>query len=206
MSRLPRWWLWAAVLVPAVLTVAGLTVLGGGIERSVGDSVRAVLPGAKVVVNGRDVTISGVPAELLPAARKAVEDLPAAGSVSTVEPNYAPMRIVFRGGEVIVTGNTERPAWRDHFLRAIGRQAPGRQVVDQVRTAPNTDFPITTSAAATTVAVIARQSVDLTVAVERGKVTVAGVVPDDGRRSEIVDTLRRLFGADTLIDQTRTKE
>lgn len=205
MSRFPRWWFWAAVLVPAVVTAAGLVVQGGSIEREVEASARAAYPAARIVVNGREATISGVPVELLPEARQKVEDATGVGGVSTIEPNLAPMRILFQANEITVVGSTEQQAWRERFVGAIGAEANGRAVVDQTRTVPNTDFPITTTAAAAVVSLITQQPEDMTVVVDAGKVTVSGVLHQN-HRAAIVALMRRLFGAPTVIDQTRTKE
>jgi kynureninase len=207
MPRFSRWWFCAAVVVPAAITATGLTVQCGGIERTVGTAVRAMVPAAEVVVDGRDVRISGLPAEQLARALRDAGGVPGVREVSALRPEFAPMRITFQGSEIVVTGATGKQAWRDRFIGVLRRQAPSRShLVDQTQTVPGTDFPITTTAAAAVIAVIARQPADMTVSVDSGLMTVSGVVPDAGRHTAIVSVLHRLFGADKVIDQTRTKE
>ncbi len=125
---------------------------------------------------------------------------------STKDPELGPMRMIFAAGQVTVTGVTGQAAWRDGFLTAIGEQSHGRRIVDETKTVAGTDFPITTEAARAVVSVITQQPEDMTVAVEPGRVMVAGVVPDNARRMAVVTVLRRLFGADTVVDKTKTKE
>jgi hypothetical protein len=206
MPRFPRWWFWAAVLVPAVITAIGLAIQASGIERSIAANVSAVLPDVTVVVHGRDVTIGGIQAERLPAARAMAERAEGVREASTKDPELGPMRLLFHGNEVTVTGVTSNPQWRDGFLMAIGAQAHGRTIVNETKTVPGTDFPITTAAAEAVVALITQQPEDMTVSVEPGRVTVAGVVADNAKRTRIVTVLRRLFGDGTLVDKTKPKE
>jgi hypothetical protein len=206
MPRFPRWWFWAAVLVPAVITAIGLTIQASGIERSIAANVHTVLPDVAVVVHGRDVTIGGIQAERLPAARLVAEQAAGVREASTKDPELGPMRLLFHGGEITVTGVTSSQAWRDGFLMAIGAQAHGRTIVDETKTVAGTDFPITTQAAELVVALISQQPEDMTVSIEPGRVSVAGVVRDNVKRTRIVAALRRIFGAGTLVDKTKTKE
>lgn len=206
MSRFPRWWFLAAALVPAAVTAIGLTIQTSGIERDITAGVQSVVPGAAVEVHGRDVTVGGLPMERLPEARLAAEHAPGVRTVATSDPALRPMRLVFHGNQVEVSGASGKDEWRREFVDRLKPQAHGRTVVDQTKTVPGTDFPITTTAAEAVVAVVTQQPSDLTVAVEAGQVTVTGVVKDPAIRSAIVTVLRRFLGATTVIDQTRTKE
>jgi hypothetical protein len=203
MSRFPRWWFWAAVVVPAVVTVVGLIVQAGSIERDVEAAARKALPGAELVVDGRDVTVSGIPVEQIAATERRVGAVAGVREVSIVDPSLAPMTLVFRAGEVVVTGTTAQEAWREQFVERLTEHTHGRVLVDETRTERGTDFPITTKAAETVVALIAQQPEDMTVVVEARKVTVSGVVPDENRRKAIVALMKRLFGDSTVVDKTR---
>jgi hypothetical protein len=203
MSRFPRWWFWAALVVPAVVTVVGLTVQAGSIERDVEAGARKALPGAQLVVNGRDVTVSGIPVEQIAATERQAEAVAGVREVSVVDPELAPMTLVFRTGEIVVSGTTEQEAWRAQFVEELTEHTHGRVLVDETRTERGTDFPITTKAAETVVALIAQQPEDMTVVVEARKVTVSGVVPDENRRKAIVALMKRLFGDGTVVDKTR---
>jgi hypothetical protein len=206
MPRFPRWWFWAAVFVPAVITAIGLTIQTSGIQRDIADSVRAAVPSATVQVYGRDVTIGGLPVERLSEAQAVAEKAPGVRQVATLLPALRPMKLVVHGTEVVITGATGKDEWRQRFVGALKSQAHGRTIVDQTKTVADTDFPITTVAAEAVVAVITQQPSDMTIAVDEGQVVIAGVVPDGVRKTVIVTLLRRLFGAATVIDQTKTKE
>lgn len=203
MSRFPRWWFWAAVVVPAFVAAVGLVLQAGSIERHVEAEARKALPGAELVVDGRDVTVSGIPVEQIAATERQVEAATGVRSVSVVEPKLAPMTMVFRTGEVVVSGTTEQQAWREQFVHGLIEHTHGRALVDETRTERGTDFPITTKAAETVVALITQQPEDMTVTIEARKVTIAGVVPDDNRRKAIVALMKRLFGDSTVVDKTQ---
>ncbi|MET0236272.1 MAG: hypothetical protein ABW224_16620 [Kibdelosporangium sp.] len=202
MSRFPRWWFWAVVLVPALVTAVGLTVQAGGIERRVEAGARAALPGADLVVDGRDVTISGIPVEQMAATESSAEAVAGVRQVSIVDPVLAPLRLVFRAEEVVVTGATEQQAWRAQFVARLAANTHGRRLVDETTSERGTDFPITTEAAGSVVALITQQPEEMTVLVDAGQVTISGVVPDSNRRKAIVAVLKRLFGDTTVIDRT----
>ncbi|MBP2319901.1 ribosomal protein L6P/L9E [Kibdelosporangium banguiense] len=206
MSRFPRWWFWAAVLVPALITVVGLTLQAGSIERQVQAEAHKVLPGAELVVSGRDVVVSGIPVEQITATESRLEAATGVRSVSVVDPELTSMSMVFRTGEVVVTGTTEQQSWREQFIRKLTQHTHGRALVDETKTQRGTDFPIKTKAAEALVALITQQPEDMTVTIEARKVTIAGVVPDDNRRKAIVALMKRLFGDTTVVDQTKTKE
>jgi hypothetical protein len=206
MSRFPRWWFWAAVSVPALVTAVGLIAQAGSIERHVEAEARKALPGAELVVDGRDVTISGIPVERIAATERQAEAATGVRSVSVVDPELAPMTLVFRTGEVVVTGTTEQQAWREQFIAKLIEHTHGRALVDETKLERGTDFPITTKAAEAVVALLTQQPEDMTVTVEARKVTITGVVPDDNRRKAIVALMKRLFGDSTVMDKTKTKE
>jgi hypothetical protein len=203
MSRFPRWWFWAAVLVPAFVTAVGLFVQAGSIERHVEAEARKALPGGELVVDGREVTVSGVPVEQIAATEKQVEAATGVRSVSVVDPKLSPMTMLFRTGEVVVSGTTEQQAWREQFVHKLIQHTHGRAFVDETRTERGTDFPITTKAAETVVALLTQQPEEMTVTIEARKVTITGVVPDDHRRKAIVVLMKRLFGDSTVVDKTR---
>ncbi|SMD26131.1 BON domain-containing protein [Kibdelosporangium aridum] len=206
MPRFPRWWFWAAVVIPAVITAVGLVVQTPGIERTVEAEARKATTQGDLVVDGRDVTISGIPVEQAARVEHEVEAATGVRDVSVVDPELAPMRFSFIANEITVTGSTEQQAWRDQFVRAMSKQTHGRTLIDETKTQRGTDFPITTKAAEAVVALLSQQPETMTVDVKPGRVTVAGVIADEDRRKAIVAVFKRLFGDKTVIDQTKTKE
>jgi hypothetical protein len=205
MSRFPRWWFWAAVLVPAVVTAVGLTIQTSGIEKDVRESVEAAVPGAVVTAYGRDVTVAGLQIERMPEARMAAANARGVRDVVTLTPGLRPMKLTFHADQVVVTGASGKDEWRKGLVAALQQQAHGRTVVDRTRTVADTDFPLTTTAAEIVVAVLTQQSSDLTVDVDNGQVTVTGVVPDPDKRAVVISVLRRFLGA-ALVDHTKIKE
>lgn len=206
MPRFPRWWFWAAVVIPAVITAVGLVVQTPGIERTVEAEARKAATQGDLVVDGRDVTISGIPVEQAAKVEHEVEAATGVRDVSVVDPELALMRFSFVANEITVTGSTEQQAWRDQFVRAMSKQTHGRTLIDETKTQRGTDFPITTKAAEAVVALLSQQPETMTVDVKPGRVTVAGVIADEDRRKAIVAVFKRLFGDKTVIDQTKTKE
>ncbi|MCE7007207.1 hypothetical protein LWC34_30955 [Kibdelosporangium philippinense] len=206
MPRFPRWWFWAAVATPAAITAIGLIIQAPGISRAVSAEAQKAASQGTLVVDGRDVIISGIPVEQAAQVQRAVEAAPGVRAVSVVDPELVPMRMSFTPSTITVTGSTEQEAWRSQFVRALSRQTHGRKLVDETKTQRRTDFPMTTTAAETVVAVLSQQPEAMTVDVRPNKVVVAGTIPDDGRRKAIVALFKRLFGEKTVVDQTKTKE
>jgi len=205
MSRFPRWWFWAAVLVPAVVTAVGLTIQASGIEKDVRENVEAAVPGAVVTAYGRDVTVAGLQIERMPEARMAAANARGVRDVATVGPVVRPMKLTFHADQVVVEGASGKDEWRRGLVAALQQQAHGRTVVDRTRTVADTDFPLTTTAAESVVTVLTQQPSDMTVDVDNGQVTVTGVVADPGKQAVVIGVLRRFLGA-ALVDHTKTKE
>ncbi|RSM80425.1 hypothetical protein DMH04_30310 [Kibdelosporangium aridum] len=152
------------------------------------------------------MTISGIPVEQAAKVEREVEAATGVRDVSIVDPELVPMRISFTPNDITVTGSTEQQAWREQFLQALINQAHGRALIDETKTQRGTDFPMTTKAAETVVAVLSQQPEPMTVDVRPNRVVVAGTIPDEGRRTAIVALFKRLFGEKTVVDQTTTKE
>lgn len=206
MSRFPRWWFWAAFATPAAITALGLALQAAGIERAVEAEARKAAGQGEVVVDGRDVTISGIPVEQVAKVGREVEAAPGVREVSIVVPDLPQVRFEFTPNDITITGSTEQESRRQEFVRALTKRAHGRKLVDGTKTLDGTDFPITGKAAAVVVAVLSQQPEETTVTVVPGKVTVAGTIPDDNRRKAIIAAFKRLFGDKTVADQTKTKE
>jgi hypothetical protein len=205
MSRFPRWWFWAAVLVPAAVTAVGLTIQAPGIEKDVRRNVEAVVPEAVVTAYGRDVTLAGLQVERMPEARLAAAKAEGVRDVATVEPVMRPMKLTFQADQVVVEGASGKDGWRQGLIAALQQQAHGRTVVDRTRTVADTDFPMTTTATETVVNVLTQVEADLTVDAGGNRVVVTGVVPDAGKWAVAVSVLRRFLGA-AFVDHTKTKE
>nr|QEO73996.1 hypothetical protein [uncultured bacterium] len=207
MSRFPRWWFWAAFAAPAAITAMGLAFQAAAIEDAVEAEARKAAAGqGELVVDGRDVTVSGIPVELAGKVATAVDAAPGVRQVSIVEPRLPPIRMRFTAGDVTVTGSTEQEAWRRQFVEALTRHTNGRKFVDETKAVKGTDFPITTKAAEVVVALLSRQPEETTVTVAPDKLTITGTIPDDNRRNAIITAFKRLFGNKAVVDQTKTKE
>jgi osmotically-inducible protein OsmY len=196
----------SALAVPAVLAVVGVAVQGGDIERQIAAESRTALAGTgDVVVSGRDVTIVGEPFEKIPAARGAVQALPGVRTVSAREPALGPLTIAVDDRQVVVTGTTQREAWRKQYLQVIGEYTHGRPLVDHTSTSPGTDFAMTTTAVAALVSVLTQEpGADVTVSVIDGRVVLDGVLPDAARKANTAKLLSRLYGNGVVVDKTRS--
>lgn len=201
-----RYWLTAAVAVPAVLAVVGIAVQGNDIERQISaESTKALSGAGDVVVSGRDVTLVGVPYERIPDAKKAVQALPGVRAVSARDPALGPLMISVDDKQVVIAGTTQQDAWRKQFLHVIGEYAHGRALVDHTSTSPGTDFAMTTTAAAALVSVLTLEpGSDVKVSVVDGQVVLDGVLPDAARKANTIALLERLFGKGVVVDKTRS--
>ena len=201
-----RYWLTSAVAVPAVLALVGIVVQAGDIERQItGESSKALAGTGDVVVAGRDVTLVGVPYERIPAAKEAVQALPGVRTVSAREPVLRPLTISVDDSQVVVTGTTQREAWRKQYLQVIGEYTHGRALVDHTTTSPDTDFAMTTTAVAALVSVLTQSSgTDVQVSVVDGRVVLDGVQPDAARKANTAKLLGRLYGNGVVVDKTRS--
>jgi osmotically-inducible protein OsmY len=201
-----RYWLTSAVAVPAVLALVGIAVQGGDIERQISaESSKALNGSGDVVVSGRDVTLVGVPFERIPAAKEVVQALPGVRTVSAREPALAPLTIAVDDSQVVVTGTTQRDAWRKQYLQVIGEYTHGRTLVDHTKTSPDTDFAMTTTAVAALVSVLTQApGTDVKVSVVDGRVVLDGVQPDAARKASTAKLLGRLYGNGVVVDKTRS--
>ncbi|ALG07346.1 hypothetical protein AOZ06_10790 [Kibdelosporangium phytohabitans] len=190
--------------MPAAITVAGLAIQAGGIERAVAAAVRQSVPAGDITVDGRDVTIRGVPAEQVAAVKRDAEAAQGVRVVSVVDPRMPPMRITGTPAGVTVTGSTHQQAWRERFVRALSARTHGRKLVDQTTTVTGTDFPLTTSAAEVVVSLLSQLPDTVSVDVAANKVIVTGSIPDDNRRRSVVGLFKRLFGESVVTDKTTT--
>ncbi|MFC0431153.1 hypothetical protein [Kutzneria buriramensis] len=201
-----RYWLTSAVAVPAALALVGIAVQGGDIERQISaESSKALNGVGDVVVSGRDVTLVGVPFERIPAAKEVVQALPGVRTVSAREPALAPLTIAVDDSQVVVTGTTQRDAWRKQYLQVIGEYTHGRTLVDHTTTSPDTDFAMTTTAVAALVSVLTQApGTDVKVSVVDGRVVLDGVQPDAARKASTAKLLGRLYGSGVVVDKTRS--
>ncbi|CAM3626176.1 hypothetical protein KIPE111705_17675 [Kibdelosporangium persicum] len=206
MPRFPRWWFLAAFATPAAVTAIGLALQVAGIERAVEAAARKAAGQGEVVVDGRDVTVSGVPVEQTAKVATAVDAASGVRQVSIVEPRLPPIRLKFTPAGITVTGSTEQEAWRRQFVQALTRHLNGRKLVDETKAVKGTDFPITTKAAEVVVALLSRQPEETAVTVTPDKLTLTGTIPDEKRRTAIITAFKRLFGDKAVVDQTKTKE
>jgi hypothetical protein len=205
-----KYWLTAAVVVPALVALVGIAVRGGAIEQRITDEADGSLASAgdsaaSVVIDGRDVTLVGVPYERIPDAVKAVRALPGVNKVSAREPALGPLTIDVDDQQVVVSGTTQEESWRRQFVHVIGEYVRGRTLVDHTSTSPGTDFAMTTTAAAALVSVLTiAPGARVDVSVNDGQVVLDGVQPDASRKANTTKVLGQLFGSGVVVDKTRS--
>lgn len=190
------------------MALIGVAAQGNDIQRRIQDGTRDSLAGlgesaATFVVDGRDVTLSGVPQERIADTVRAVGAVHGIGAVAAQEPALSPLRIDVDDKQVVVSGATQQESWRQRFVLSIGNYAHGRTVVDHTTTSPGVDFAMTTTGAVALVSVLtAQQGTRLSVSVVDGRVVVDGVLPDDNSKATTTKMLRQLFGTGVVVDKT----
>ncbi|HVH23229.1 MAG TPA: OmpA family protein [Pseudonocardia sp.] len=149
----------AGLVVPTVL--AGLTQvwprpqIEAQLMQTGGAALTAAgFPGAGLIVDGRDATISGIDPAEGQRAVQAVEAVPgvriatvaddAAGGPAagpTPAPAPAPFGIARRGEDLVLSGVVGSPEERTRLLAAANLRAAGRTVVDELTVTPGAALP-----------------------------------------------------------------
>lgn len=198
----------AAIVVPTVL--AGLTLLWprpqieGELSRTAGEALTAAgFTDAGLVVDGRDVTISGVPdgdrtraIDTVQAATGVrVARFPDAGSGSGGGGTGAgtgagavqaqPFGIARRGDDLVLTGIVGSEQERSTLVAAATAQAGGRAVIDELAVTPGAPLPAGVDAASVgaAAAAVAAGGDDLAVSISEAGALLTGTVPDEAART-----------------------
>ncbi|MBP2472024.1 peptidoglycan-binding protein ArfA [Crossiella equi] len=194
----PQWIGWAitAVTVPALLAGLGVAVAGERIEGQLTAGARNALagaghPDAQVRTAGRDISLSGVPAERMAALTALVATVPGVDSVTATDLAPTPVVLRVRDGEIAIAGSGHSGLHTQRLLRAVTERCPGHRVADLTLLSPGTGpvLPADRIARIAGAAAEARGA-DLTVAVRSDGITVHGVVADADQRAILVERLR----------------
>lgn len=203
----------AALIVPTVL--AGLTLLWprpqieGELTRTAGQALTAAgFTGAGLAVDGRDVTINGLPdgdrqraidavtavagvrVARFPDAGSGGGPAPAPAQSPAPEPGVGaveaqPFGIARRGEDVVLTGVVGTEAERAAFVAAATAQAGGRTVVDELTVTAGAPLPVGVDDASvgTAAGVLAAGAGDLAVSIAPNGVTLTGTVADEAAKA-----------------------
>ena len=193
----------AAIVVPTVL--AGLTQLWprpqieDHLVQAGGAALAAAgFPGAGLLVDGRDATISGIdPAESQRAVDAVqavtgirvatVTDAGGAGAPTVVPaPAPAPFGISRRGEDVVLSGVVGSPEERARLLEAANLRAGGRVVVDQLTVTPGAALPTgvsPTSVEAAAAALAGSVGPDAAISIGENGISLTGSVADEAGRN-----------------------
>lgn len=223
----------AAVIVPTAL--AGLTFLWprpqieDHLTRAGGKALAAAgFTGAAVDLEGRDATISGVPAsadrqraidsvEAVTGVR--VAEFPDAGSdggtgggsdgASTAPaapapaPTASPFGIARRGEDVVLTGVVGSGDERATLLAAATAQAGGRRVVDELTVTGGAPLPtgVVADSVGAAAAAAAGAGGDLAATLSGGGASLTGTVADDAARATTLRAFQGALPGVTVTDQ-----
>ncbi|MBB5906100.1 OmpA family protein [Actinoalloteichus hymeniacidonis] len=149
-GRTQSWrWLAMLVLVPAVLSTAGMIWPGAAIEETLTRRSEEILTESRisftgVEVRGRDVRLSGIPAGRRSEAKAKLEEVPGVRTVNTVTTDDSAggtMSVIPRGRQLAVFGLVPDEATKDRLLGEIRARRDGREVVDAVLIARGAVLP-----------------------------------------------------------------
>lgn len=212
-SRRPGWLPLAAAAVLAPTVLAGLTQLWPRpqiqqqLTTAGGQALAAAgFPGAGLVLDGRDATISGVdPAE----ARRAVEvvqavpgvriatapdtgELPGGPPEAVPAPppgpgtEAEPFGVARRGEQIVLSGVVGSDDERNRLQQAATASAGGRTVVDELRVTAGSTLPTgvnPTSVQAAAAALAGAVGGDTAISIADGGVSLTGTVADEAART-----------------------
>ncbi|ASO22821.1 outer membrane protein OmpA-like peptidoglycan-associated protein [Actinoalloteichus hoggarensis] len=148
-GRTQNWrWLAMLVLVPAVLSTAGMVWPGAAIEETLTRRSEEALTEARITwsgleVRGRDVRVSGVPSGRRAEARERIEAVTGVRAVSALADGSAGggLSIIPRGRQLAVSGIAPDEQSARLLLDAIRERRDGREVVDAVLVAEGATLP-----------------------------------------------------------------
>ena len=193
----------AGLVVPTVL--AGLTQvwprpqIEAQLMQDGGASLAAAgFPGAGLILDGRDATISGIDPAESQRAVQAVEAVPGV-RIATVSddtaggpaagpapaPAPAPFGIARRGEDIVLSGVVGSPEERTRLLEAANMRAAGRTVVDELTVTPGAALPTgvsPTSVEAAAAALDGEVGPDATINIGENGILLTGSVADEGSK------------------------
>ncbi|APU17657.1 MULTISPECIES: OmpA family protein [Actinoalloteichus] len=148
-GRTQNWrWLAMLVLVPAVLSTAGMVWPGAAIEETLTRRSEEALTEARISwtgleVRGRDVRVSGVPSGRRAEAREKIEEVAGVRAVSAVADGAAGggLSVIPRGRQLAVSGIAPDEQAARRLLDEIRDRRDGREVVDAVLVVDGSALP-----------------------------------------------------------------
>lgn len=210
----------AAIVVPTAL--AGFTLLWPRpqIENELTSAGTAALaaagfPTAGLTLNGRDATISGVPAADGPRAAAAVqavtgmrvavapEAAPTAGGGVAPAAQASPFGIARSGNDIVLTGEVGSEDQRARLVAAATAQAGGRNIVDQLTVAAGAQPPsaVGEGSIGALVAAMANGPADLAAVVTGDTVKITGTAPDDATKTTVGQAVGAALPGATVDNQ-----
>ena len=202
------------LLLPLILAAfATLTGLGkrdairDDLElRSQAALINSGVSGAQVSVDGRDVTVSGVPADQQDAANDAVRDLDGVRTVSVnadgaqaTQAQASPLDIAVAADKITLTGSVPDTATKTALVDAANSKANGRPVIDQLAVPNGAKPSIDGAGVAALIGTLGTSGINARV--DGAGVTLTGVVSDDAARAGIETQVRAGLPGQNVINQ-----
>jgi outer membrane protein OmpA-like peptidoglycan-associated protein len=217
----------AAVVVPTAL--AGLTLLWPRpqVETELTSAGTAALAAAGfssagLTLNGRDATITGIPAadqqraidavQAVTGVRVATVSGPAAGGGTAPAPTSAvtappaqaaPFGIARSGDDIVLTGVVGSEDQRAQFIAAATAQAGGKKIIDKLTVTAGAQPPsvVSVSSIGALVAAMAKGPADLAVTISGTGVKITGTVADAATKTALGTAIGGALAGSTVDNQ-----
>ncbi|HEX6346034.1 MAG TPA: hypothetical protein VFZ92_33605 [Umezawaea sp.] len=182
-----RFWLFGAVLVPALLAATGVAIQGDRIERDLADRVTHAIdesghPGNDVSVDGLGVTVTGVVPRDAARVQNLVAAVPGVTAVTLQDAEPGDFSVFVRADEVVLAGTTSDADERRALVDAVTARANGYRITDVMSPRAGTRLPVSAEQAASIVAVVVDNGVhDFSGVVRGGGLTARATVVDQER-------------------------
>lgn len=191
----------AMVLIPLLLTaLATCTPVGkrdaiqDDLTKRAGQALASAgIPFERVSFDGRDATVTGVPADQADAAREAVDEVEGvrvvdvSGGAGTGEDGTddkpTPISVAVQGDKVILSGPVPDQAAKDALLEAARAKAGGREVVDKLTVDKSVKPSADADGVGSLVAAAAAAGGDVTATADGDTVTLTGEVASATNRA-----------------------
>lgn len=191
----------AMVLIPLLLTaLATCTPVGkrdaiqDDLTKRAGQALASAgIPFERVSFDGRDATVTGVPADQADAAREAVDEVEGvrvvdvSGGAGTGEDGTddkpTPISVAVQGDKVILSGPVPDQAAKDALLEAARAKAGGREVVDKLTVDKSVKPSADADGVGSLVAAAAAAGGDVTATADGDTVTLTGEVASATKRA-----------------------
>ena len=217
----------SAIVVPTAL--AGLTLLWPRpqVETELASAGTAALTtagfsSAGLTLNGRDATITGIPAadqqraievvQAVTGVRVATVSEPASGggtaptgtpTVAAPPAQAAPFGISRSGDDIVLTGVVGSEDQRAQLVAAATAQSGGKKILDRLTVTAGAVPPsiVTATSVGALVAAMATGPADLAVAIDGARVTITGTAADAAAKSALSSAIGAALPGSTVDDQ-----